>query len=185
LNLSGHQNLEGTSGANTLTGSDSVSDIIYGYAGNDTLDGKAGNDVLLGGQGSDSLTGGAGADTFKWSLSDNGTNAAQAIDTITDFATATYASGGDRLDLRDLLSGESAATLDKFIHFSWNGTNTTAFISTSGAFTAGHGVGGAFTDVTNNSVQQIVFSGVNLTSGFTTDLQVINDLITKGKLITD
>lgn len=40
-------------------------------------------------------------------------------------------------------------------------------------------------NVTNNDVQQIVFTGVNLTSGFTTDEQVINDLISKGKLITD
>ncbi|WMW79455.1 Calx-beta domain-containing protein [Undibacterium cyanobacteriorum] len=170
--------------ANTLNGG-ANNDWMSGGAGNDTLVGNGGNDVLIGGQGSDSLTGSAGADTFKWSLNDNGTNAAQAIDTISDFATGTYASGGDRLDLRDLLSGESAATLDKFIHFSWNGTNTTAFISATGAFTAGHAVGGTFTDVTNNSVQQIVFAGVNLTSGFTTDLQVINDLISKGKLVTD
>ena len=41
------------------------------------------------------------------------------------------------------------------------------------------------TDVTNNDVQQIVFNGVNLTTGFTTDLQLINDLISKGKIITD
>jgi len=39
--------------------------------------------------------------------------------------------------------------------------------------------------VTNNDVQQVVFTGVNLTTGFTSDLQVINDLISKGKLITD
>jgi T1SS-143 domain-containing protein len=185
LNLSGHQNLEGTAAANTLTGSDSVSDIIYGYAGNDTINGRAGNDVLIGGTGNDSLTGGTGSDTFKWSLNDQGTNAAQAVDTITDFSAATFASGGDRIDLRDLLSGENSATLDKYLHFSTNGTETVLQISTTGAFTAGHSIGGTFADVTNNTVQRIVFSGVNLTSGFATDQQLINDLISKGKLITD
>ncbi|MDT7519163.1 type I secretion C-terminal target domain-containing protein [Rhodoferax sp. TBRC 17660] len=185
LNLSGHQNLEGTAAANTLTGSDSVSDIIYGFAGNDTINGRAGNDVLIGGAGNDSLTGGTGSDTFKWSLNDQGTNATQAVDTITDFSAATFASGGDRIDLRDLLSGENSATLDKYLHFSTNGTETVLQISTSGAFTAGHSIGGTFADVTNNTVQRIVFSGVNLTAGFTTDQQLINDLISKGKLITD
>jgi hypothetical protein len=40
-------------------------------------------------------------------------------------------------------------------------------------------------NVTNNDVQQIVFAGVNLTGSFTTDMQLINDLIARGKLITD
>ncbi|MBI3713650.1 MAG: type I secretion C-terminal target domain-containing protein, partial [Burkholderiales bacterium] len=180
----------GTSGTpdnnNTINGG-SNNDWIDGGVGNDTISGGSGNDVLIGGQGNDNLTGGAGADTFKWSLSDNGTTASPAVDTVTDFGTAAYTSGGDRLDLRDLLTGESAATLDKFVHFNYDSAtgNTTIYISVTGAFTAGNGVATNPTNVTNNDVQQIVLSGVNLTSGFTTDLQVINDLIAKGKLITD
>ncbi|WP_222611281.1 MULTISPECIES: Ig-like domain-containing protein [Undibacterium] len=176
--------ISGGAGADNLSGG-AGDDRIFGGTENDTISGGAGKDVILGGQGSDNLTGGTEADTFKWSLNDNGTTAAPAVDTITDFATGTFASGGDRLDLRDLLVGENANTLDKFVHFNWDGTNTTVSISTTGAFTAGHTVGGSFADVTGNTVQQIVFSGVNLTSGFTNDLQVINDLIAKGKLITD
>ncbi|MFC3178395.1 beta strand repeat-containing protein, partial [Undibacterium amnicola] len=183
--IGGYRNVEGTATANTLTGQNSVADILFGYAGNDTLSGGSGDDVLIGGTGNDNLTGGAGADTFKWGLSDNGTTGTPAVDTITDFGTANYAAGGDRLDLRDLLVGESTATLDKFLHFNWNGTNTILYISTSGAFNAGNGTATNPTDVTNNDVQQIVFNGVNLTTGFTTDLQLINDLISKGKIITD
>ena len=53
-------------------------DYISAAAGNDTISAGNGDDMILGGQGSDSMTGGAGADTFKWSLNDNGTNAAQS-----------------------------------------------------------------------------------------------------------
>jgi T1SS-143 domain-containing protein len=185
ITMGGYRNVEGTAAGNNLTGQNSVADIIFGYAGNDTINGNSGDDVLIGGTGNDSLTGGAGADTFKWSLSDNGTTASPAIDRITDFGTANYAAGGDRLDLRDLLVGETSATLDKFLHFNWDGTNTTLYISTSGAFTAGNAMATNPTNVTNNDVQQIIFNGVNLTTGFTTDLQLINDLIAKGKIITD
>jgi hypothetical protein len=38
---------------------------------------------------------------------------------------------------------------------------------------------------TNTIDQTIVLQGVNLTSGFTTDTQIINDLLQRGKLITD
>ncbi|MFA9274719.1 MAG: retention module-containing protein [Candidatus Aquirickettsiella gammari] len=177
--MGGYQNHEGTSSANTMNGQDGVADILFGYAGNDTITGNGGDDVLIGGTGSDNLTGGSGADIFKWFLNDNGSTATPAVDTITDF------NGGDRLDLRDLLSGETGATLDKFMHFNFDGTNTTLFISTSGAFTAGNAVATNPPNVNNSDVQQIVFSGVNLTSGFTTDLQLINNLISNGKLITD
>jgi hypothetical protein len=190
MGADGYDYFYGDGNANTIKG-DAINsthgsnDYISAGAGNDTISAGAGADMIIGGKGSDTLTGGAGADTFKWALADNGTNAAQAVDRITDFSTGTFASGGDRLDLRDLLVGESSATLDKFVHFNWDGTNTTVSISASGAFTAGHTVGGAFADVTSGTVQQIVFNGVNLTSGFTSDLQVLNDLISKGKLITD
>jgi len=176
--------ISGGAGADNLSGL-AGDDRIFGGTENDTISGGSGKDVIIGGQGSDNLSGGTEADTFKWSLNDNGITASPAIDTVTDFETAIYTAGGDRLDLRDLLVGETGATLDKYLHFNFDGTNTTLYISTSGAFTAGNVVATNLANVTNNDVQQIIFNGVNLTGGFTTDLQVINDLITKGKLITD
>ena len=185
INLSGYQNLEGTAAGNNLVGNNTNGDIIFGYGDNDTINGQGGNDVIIGGTGNDSLTGGLGADTFKWGLNDNGSIATPAVDRIIGFDTTAFGSGGDRLDLRDLLVGENSSTLDKFLHFNFDGTNTTLYISTSGAFTAGNAVATNLTNVTDNDVQQIVFAGVNLTGSFTTDMQLINDLIAKGKIITD
>ena len=91
------------------------------------------------------------------------------------------------LNLKDLLIGESnnGASLDNYLHFNFSGGNTTMYVSTTGAFSDNNAVASNPTNVTNNDVQQVIFTGVNLTTGFTTDLQVINDLISKGKLITD
>ncbi|MBR7799896.1 beta strand repeat-containing protein, partial [Undibacterium fentianense] len=184
MSTNGYSQVIGNGNPNTMNGTVD-NDSMLGGAGNDSLAGGSGADILTGGTGSDTLTGGAGADTFKWALNDNGTTGAPAIDQITDFGNGSFASGGDRLDLRDLLVGESSATLDKFLHFNWDGANTTVYISTSGAFTAGNVVASNPTNVTSNDVQQIVIAGVNLTTGFTTDLQLINDLIAKGKIVTD
>jgi hypothetical protein len=156
-----------------------------GTDGFDRINGDSNANTIPGSSANAILAGGAGADTFKWSLNDNGTTVTPGIDKITDFATANFTSGGDRLDLRDLLVGETNTVLDKFLHFNWDGTNTTLYISTSGAFSAGNATATTLPNVLNNDVQQIVFNGVNLTTGFTTDLQLINDLISKGKLITD
>ena len=97
------------------------------------------------------------------------------VNTITDFDTRAYASGGDRLDLRDLLVGESS--LGDFISFEKVGSNTVAHISSSGGF--GSGYTAAAED------QTIVLQNVDLTSGFTTNAQIIQDLLNKGKLVTD
>jgi Ca2+-binding RTX toxin-like protein len=57
---------------------------------------------MNGGRGDEILTGGLGADTFKWNSGDL-TNS----DTIIDFkvATSTGTTGGDVLDVHDLLAG--------------------------------------------------------------------------------
>ena len=94
---------------------------------------------------------------------------------------------GDILNLKDLLVGEAnnGASLDNYLHFNFAGGNTTMYVSATGAFGDNNLVAANPAAVTNNDVQQVVFTGVNLTTGFTSDLQVINDLISKGKLITD
>ena len=167
------QELLGTASANALTGTAS-GDWIDGRAGNDTLSGGNGNDVLLGGPGSDILTGGAGTDVFKWALADRGTRGSPPTDTVTDFVNAP---GGDQLDLRDLLVGENSGNLSNYLHFTTAGGSTTIQISSTGGFSAGFS-GGA--------VDQVVqLTGVNLVGAFTTDTQVINDLLNRGKLITD
>jgi hypothetical protein len=177
--------LVGTSAANTLTGG-SGNDFILGEGGNDTLSGGAGNDVLFGGTGNDTLTGGAdndvliggagtdlldgglGVDVLRWTLGETGT------DTVQNFGTAA---GTDILNLRDLLVGEahtgtSAGNLASYLHFNYSGGNTTVSVNSNAA-------GGV--------EQTIVLQGVDVTLGgtLTTDQQIIQDLLTKGKLITD
>ncbi|MBD5804310.1 Serralysin precursor [Azoarcus sp. Aa7] len=158
--------LVGYSGDDTLTGS----------TGNDILDGGSGSDLLQGGGGSDSLYGGAGADTFKWSLADAGSSPVPT-DTIKDFDTAAFNAGGDRLDLKDLLEGSSAATdpLGDYLHFSYSATTNSTTIEVHSGGT------GAPID------QRIVLENIDLTNGgtLTTDQAIITDLMTKGKLITD
>ena len=162
-------------------------DNIHGGAGNDTIDAGTGADMIEGGKGDDVLTGGAGSDTFVWKLADQGIGGTPAIDQITDFNAATAKSGGDVLDLRDLLQGEAGVSnLQNYLEFDKTTSpgNTIVHISTSGGF-----AGGVFT--TGAEDQRIVLQGVtdlgnSLGLGTAaTDAQIIQDLITKGKLITD
>ena len=169
--------LIGGAGNDTLRGGTGL-DRLEGGTGNDILDGGAGNDLLMGGAGNDQLTGGAGADVFAWSLADRGTPGAPAIDTITDFDATV---GSDKLDLRDLLVGEIAnpalQNLESFLHFEKSGSDTILHISSGGNFSGG------FTATQED--QTIVLQNVDLIGGLTTDQLVIQDLINKGKLITD
>ncbi|KAA3654940.1 MAG: type I secretion C-terminal target domain-containing protein [Proteobacteria bacterium] len=194
--LAGNDTINGGDGNDWLSGGDgndvlnggNGNDKLVGGNGSDTLNGGAGDDLLIGGAGNDTMTGGLGADVFQWSLADAGTISSPARDTITDFDVALPSAGGDILDLRDLLQapvGATAAALDNFLHFQYSGGNTTIYVSTSGAFNDNNSAGGLPSNVSNNDVQQIVLNGVNLTAGFSTDQQVIQDLLTKGKLITD
>ncbi len=188
--------LDGGVGHDTLMGS-AANDKLIGGAGNDHLNGGAGNDILIGGKGDDVLTGGTGHDVFRWQLGDAGTTSAPAHDVISDFDNASYS--GDVLDLRDLLVGETHAAntvtlpaaslnnaltitadtgnLASYLHFSTAGSDTVVSISTHGGFAGGYSSG---------AVDQVItLTGVNLVGGFSTDNQVINDLLNRGKLITD
>jgi Ca2+-binding RTX toxin-like protein len=178
----------GTSVADSLTG-DGNANTISGLGGNDTLSGGAGDDILAGGSGNDTLTGGAGSDTFIWALSDRGTVGTPAADTITDFNFASVAGGGDVLDLRDLLLGETKPgagvngnNLSNYLHFEVSGSNTIIHVSSTGAFGTG------YSDSKDDQI--ITLQGLNLPSalglsGTPTDAQIILDLLNKGKLITD
>ena len=164
----------GGSASSTLTGS-SGNDYISGGAGNDVLNGGAGDDILIGGTGSDVLTGGVGADTFRWVLGDA---TGSPTDVVTDFDIATPASGGDILNLRDLLVDEThvgtdAGNLADYLHFSYSSDTKSTTIDVT-------------THEASGTTQTIVLQGVDLTAGFDTDQQaIIQDLLNKGKLITD
>ncbi|MFM9915878.1 MAG: Ig-like domain-containing protein, partial [Rhizobacter sp.] len=190
--------LDGGGGDDNLTGS-AGRDHLIGGLGNDALSGGGGADLIQGGKGNDQLTGDAGHDVFRWSLGDGGTTTTPARDVITDFDNTSHA--GDVLDLRDLLIGEShaanavtlpnviglnnAATvtanegnLANFLHFSVSGGNTVVEISSTGGFAAGNYNPAAVDQV-------ITLSGLNLVGSFSNDHQVINDLLQRGKLVTD
>ncbi|MHC8374818.1 retention module-containing protein [Pseudomonas sp. MDT1-16] len=108
-------------------------DILFGQGGNDLLDAGKGNDILLGGSGNDSLMGGqgndiliggSGADTFVWKAGDTGS------DVIKDFK----ASEGDRIDLRDLLQGETGSTIDNFLKITTVDGVSSLQVSSAGKF---------------------------------------------------
>jgi T1SS-143 domain-containing protein len=189
--------IEGTSSADTLEG-DADSNRLYGYAGNDTLsggdgadilrggadndtlDGGSGDDIVVGGTGSDTLTGGDGSDLFLWEEGDADTTSTS--DTISDFDNSSVSSGGDMIDLTDLLQGEgkignNAGNLTNYLYFVYDGTDTTLYISVDGDFVGGY---------ESSAVDQtIVFSGVDLTDGFSSQADIIESLLTNGNLLVD
>ena len=87
---------------------------------------------------------------------------------------------GDKLDLRDLLAGEHSdqGNLANFLHFSVTAGSTKIEISSSGGF-----AGGTYSAAAVD--QTITLSGVDLKGSFTNDNQIINDLITRSKLVVD
>ncbi|MBI5897988.1 MAG: type I secretion C-terminal target domain-containing protein, partial [Rhodocyclales bacterium] len=212
LGGTGNDTLAGEDGDDVLsggTGNDSITggtgnDVLRGDAGDDTLDGGtgadrleggAGVDILTGGDGADTLAGGAGndtltggllSDTFEWTLADAGDRGTPAVDTISDFDTAAAGSGGDVLDLRDLLSGENhtvaTGNLANFLHFEKDGADTKVHISSNGGF------GGGYT--TSAEDQTVILQGKDLYTDLglavtATDQAVIQKLLDNNKLITD
>ncbi len=179
----GNDSIYGDAGNDALSGNDG-DDYIDGGAGNDIINGGLGADVILGGAGNDTLTGGSVGivDTFRWELADRGTTSAPATDVITDFDPAAVGAGGDVLDLRDLLSGESHAGVDSgnlasYLHFEVVGANTVIHISNNGGFSNGFSP--------TKDVQKITLTDVDLVTGFADDNAIIQNLLTNNKLITD
>ncbi|MGB0129377.1 MAG: type I secretion C-terminal target domain-containing protein, partial [Rhodocyclaceae bacterium] len=175
----GAEYLMGQAGADTLSAR-AGNDYLDGGADADTLVGGSGNDVLYGGAGSDSLTGdGAngtvGADVFAWTLNDRGTPGSAPNDTVADFNV-----GNDVLDLRDLLVGENHAgagtgNLTSYLHFESAGGGTVIHVSSTGGFAAG------FNAAAEDQV--ITLTGVALAG--TSDQEIIRNLLTSNKLVTD
>ena len=143
--LTGIENLTGSNYNDTLTG-DNNSNIINGGLGNDVLNGGGGDDFLIGGLGNNTLTGGAGADTFEWLKGNSG------HDVVTDFAPGT-----DKLDLSQLLQGETntAASLDDYLHFTVSGSGASVVTSIDVSALAGAAPN-----------QTIDLAGVNLASHY-------------------
>lgn len=159
-------------------------DILSGGTGNDCLEGDAGSDVLIGGMGNDLLHGdGNGirydnnSDTFKWTLNDQGTTDAPAVDRVMDFSIQRPADGGDILDLQELLVGEHDGPLTDYLAFSKDGNHTVIDVNTQGKLG------------TQGADQKIVLENVDLTHDaygqFMNNQAIINDLLQKGKLIVD
>ncbi len=172
--------LAGLSGNDTLAGG-AGNDMLDGGAGDDTLDGGAGDDTLYGGIGNDTLTGGAGADVFTWTLSERGSPGVPAQDTVTDFGNAQ---AGEALNLADLLVGEwhngsDPGNLSDYLHFEQSGSDTVIQINSTGGFAGGYNAG--IVD------QRITLANVDLTNAgaLSSDQQIIQDLLSRGKLVTD
>ncbi len=131
----GNDILNGDAGNDILIG-DAGNDLLFGGEGNDILNGGSGLDTLRGGLGNDTLTGGSGADSFIWKSGDLG------HDIITDF----NASEGDRIDLRDLLQGETDATMSNFLQI--DTASNSLLISSTGQLNVAGGTIASHADVT-------------------------------------
>ncbi|MFU1707881.1 retention module-containing protein [Aeromonas hydrophila] len=182
---SGNDILFGQEGSDLLDGGDG-DDYLYGGSGNDTLIsgagsdtliGGLGDDILIGGFGSDTMTGGAGSDTFKWLAGD----ADGSTDKITDFTLGNPTSGGDVLDLSDLLVGvpsaannnDLATALDNYLKFD-TATNKLT-IDTNGLTSGG-------------SQLTVQFQGsldLDHSGGLTTNHDIIKQLLDDGNLKVD
>ncbi|MBV2133404.1 tandem-95 repeat protein, partial [Pseudomonas sp. MAP12] len=114
---------DGSSVARTILGGSTGSELS-GSAGNDYINGGAGNDTLIGDEGDDILLGGTGSDSFVWKAGDTGN------DVIKDF----NASEGDRLNLSELLQGESATNILDYLHVDI--ATSTLQISSTGSLAA-------------------------------------------------
>jgi len=126
LGGAGNDIIFGQGGDDKLYGN-AGNDILLGGTGKDLLDGGDGNDILMGGKGDDTLIGGLGGDTFVWKAGDTGS------DVIKDFKAAE----GDRIDLRDLLQGETGSTIDNFLKITTVGGVSSLEVSSAGKFNTG------------------------------------------------
>ncbi|MGL4477912.1 MAG: type I secretion C-terminal target domain-containing protein, partial [Aeromonas veronii] len=116
----------------------------------------------------DTLVGGFGSDTFKWGAGDIG-----GVDVIKDFTTGT---GGDVLDISELLTGEHAnsGSLDAYLNFSSDGPGTNKSTLTIDL------------DGTNGGTTHVIkFDSIDLTTLGNSDLQIIQKLLDDGNLKVD
>ena len=154
------------------------SDLIDGGSGDDTLQGDSDADTIYDGTGADLIEGGGDADTILL-LGDGESDTiafsdlADAGDTVTGFDASAPGSGGDVIDLADLLAGlgydHGVDDINTWLTLVNGGTDTTLDVDLDGA--------GGGTD----NVDLVTLQGVDLIgAGFT-----VNDLITSGNLDVD
>lgn len=100
-------------------------DILFGDPGKDTLFGDDGDDSLNGGSGIDKLTGGVGSDAFVFD-----SDALLARDRITDFSLT----GGDRLELHNILTGYSplGSVITDFVRITSSDGDSKFFVDSNG-----------------------------------------------------
>jgi hypothetical protein len=154
------------------------SNVLTGTSGDDHIQGTDADETIFSGAGNDLMIGGNGADTFAWDLSDITSGTPASTDTvIADFS--------DRLDLSDLLIGEqvvdsdesAAEALDDYLDFSVNANGSTVIeVNVFGQ-----------NDDNNSTTDHIIeIAGYDATAGNSlSDVQVINNLMNSGHLITD
>ncbi len=125
-----NQSLQITFDSDNTVQAGSSGTALGGGNGADKLIGGAGDDFLTGGKGNDTLTGGNGGDTFVWKSGHAGNEGSPNQDVVKDFNKGA----GDRLDLSDLLHGETTANIDNYLKLIVdNGTgNATLQVSTEG-----------------------------------------------------
>jgi T1SS-143 domain-containing protein len=139
-------------------------------------------------------------DVFAWSLADAPTSSGtHHVDTISDFNGASPTSGGDVLDLRDLLHVDSGAnaganSVDKLLNFLDFDTqsqpgSTVIHVSANGGFQADT-VHGDSSSAGVADQQHIVLSNVDIRASLgldaqANDHQIIAELVQRGKLLVD
>jgi Ca2+-binding RTX toxin-like protein len=130
-------------------------DRIFASNGADSLQGRNGDDWIEGRRGNDTLSGGAGSDRFDYN------SIADGVDLITDFTKGT---GGDKLDVKDVLVGYNPASsnINNFVHLTGT-ASTTVLVNADGAGT--------------DFVALATLQGVANSAG------LLSDLLTHGNLI--
>jgi Ca2+-binding RTX toxin-like protein len=165
LNMTSPSNVIGTPSvtviASIFDGTDSLKAFI-GSSGHDLINGTADDDILRGGLGNDQLTGGAGADRFVWQAGDTGR------DLIKDFNTSE-----DRIDLHDLLQGETDATISNFLQI--DTLSKTLLISSTGHL---NDIGGTIASHADTTIKlENAGHPVDLSAYGSTSSAIINSLI--------
>ena len=124
---------------------DGAANNLSGGATGEFLDGLGGADTISDGAGEDIITGGDGADTINLAADGerdilNYDSISEAGDTVTGFSSASAASGGDAVDIADLLDGAgfTGTTLqnaidDGFVNLNDTGSDVVVEIDVTGS----------------------------------------------------
>jgi VCBS repeat-containing protein len=114
--------LYGQGGADTLNGDGAADIVLDGGDGNDILNGGGANDILIGGKGADTFNVSDGNDRMIWRAEDLGTG----IDVVNNLT------GGDILQIGDVLTGYSGGSSIGFVQVVGNVTNILVQVDPNG-----------------------------------------------------